>query len=105
MSSKKIKNKTNISKSFYDLSKDPEWQIVRKKLLNKWMCKPDWSCLQIRRYIGNMYTCHNNKLKIISGYLSSSGFRPGAIHRPCITKLRNEILDEIKKRKLKGTWE
>lgn len=51
-----------------------------------------------------MYTCHNNKLKITSNYLSSSGFRPGAINYTCVNKLKSEIFNEIKKRKVQKKW-
>jgi len=101
---KKNRNHMSINKSFQDISKDPDWQQLRKHLLNKWMCKPDWCCLQLRRFIGDMYKCNKNKLIIVSGYLSSSGFSPNAIHGVRITKLKNEIFMEIKKRKNKDSW-
>ena len=93
-----------VRQTFLDVTKDHDWQILRKRLMNKWMSKPDWCCLQLRRYIGNMYTSDINKLKIVNMYLSSSGFRPGAINHMCITKLKQDMNIEIKKRKNKGEW-
>ena len=100
----KTKNHMTINKSFQDISKDSDWQFLRKKIMNKWICKPDWCCLQIRRYLGKVEYSDLNKLKIVSGYLSSSGFRPGAINYPCVVNLKQEIYNEVKSRKSKGTW-
>ena len=90
--------------TYSSLSKDTDWSILRKRLMNKWMCKPDWCCLQLRRFMGNMYQSDNTKLKIVSAYLYSSGFRPGAINYPCVVRLKSEVFNEVKKRKNKGNW-
>jgi hypothetical protein len=87
------------------LMKDPDWQFLRKKLLNKWMCRPDWCCMELRKYMGRyLNTSPNIKLKIVSTYLSSSGFRVGAINHPRITQLKTELYLEIKKRKNNNKW-
>lgn len=96
--------KGSHKKSLTDLNKDPEWQFLRKKLLNMWMCKPDWCCLKIRKFLNSVSGAQNNKLKIVSSYLSSSGFRSGAINYPCVVKLKSEVFAEIKNRKSKGNW-
>lgn len=72
--------------------------------MSKWICKPDWCCLQIRRFLGSVGGSNNTKLKLISGYLCLSGFRPGAINYPCVVNLKSEVFNEIKLRKNKGTW-
>jgi len=94
--------KEQHNKFLVDLIKDPEWQQLRKQMLNMWICKPDWCCFKIRRFLGGSWT--NNKLKIIASYLSSSGFKFGAINYPCLVKLKTEIFNEIKNRKSKGNW-
>lgn len=98
------KSHMSINTSMQDINKDQDWQLLRKQLLNLWMCKPDWCCMQLRKYLGWINKTSNNKLKIVSGYLSSSGFSAGAINGQCITKLKNEIFAEIKDRKGKGSW-
>jgi hypothetical protein len=100
----KTKNHMTINKSLQDISKNSTWQDLRKQLMNKWICMPDWCCLQIRRFMGNLSYCDINKLKIVSGYLSSSGFRPGAINYPPVIRLKQEVFNEIKNRKTKGNW-
>ncbi len=94
--------KGSHNKSLSDLVKDPEWIILRKQMLNLWMCKPDWCCLQLRKYLGRTWS--DNRLKIIGSYLSSSGFKTGAINYPCVIKLKAEVFNEIKKRKSKDNW-
>ena len=91
-----------IKKQLFD--KDSDWAFLRKKLMNKWICKPDWCCLKLRRYLGNLIYSDLNKLKIVTSYLSSSGFRPGAINYPCVVRLKQEVFNEVKNRKNKGKW-
>lgn len=100
----KNKNHMTIKKSFQDMTKNPDWQILRKKIMNKWICKPDWCCLKIRRYLGKLEYTDLNKLKIVTGYLSSSGFKPGAINYPCVVRLKQEVFNEVKNRKNKNKW-
>ena len=92
----------SINKSLYD--KDTDWAFLRKKLMNKWICKPDWCCLKLRRYLGKLLYSDLTKLKIVTTYLSSSGFRPGAINYPCVVRLKQEVFNEVKNRKNKGNW-
>lgn len=91
-------------KNIAQLTRDAEWQKVRKQLLNRWMSMPDWCCLKLRKYLGPINSTPNNKIKIVMNYLTGTGFRTGRINHPCITKLRSELSMEIKKRKAKGTW-
>ena len=98
----KYKNRMTINKSLYD--KDTDWSFLRKKLMNKWICKPDWCCLKLRRYLGRLEYSDLTKLKIVTTYLSSSGFRPGAINYPPVVRLKQEVFNEVKNRKNKGTW-
>jgi len=93
-----------VKQRLHDINKDLDWQLLRKTLMNKWICKPDWCCLKLRRYLGKLEYTALNKLKIVNGYLSSSGFRPGAINYPCVVNFKQEVFNEVKSRKTKGTW-
>ena len=98
----KYKNRMSINKALYD--KDKDWPFLRKKIMNKWICKPDWCCLQLRRFLGRLLYSDLTKLKIVSTYLSSSGFRPGAINYQCVVNLKQDVFNEVKNRKNKGKW-
>jgi len=87
-----------------EIVKDPQWQEVRKSLLNSWMSRPDWCCLQLRKYLGSISKASVTKLRIVFNYVTGTGFRIGAISHQCITKLKAEISMEIKKRKAKDQW-
>jgi hypothetical protein len=104
LSNHKTKPKIQYSNSYSKLSKETDWTVIRKKIMNKWICRPDWCCLQIRKFLGPINDVNNTKLKLINGYFSLSGFRAGAINYQCIIKLKSEIFLEIKMRKNKGLW-
>lgn len=93
-----------LSRQKNNFSKDSDWYDIRKSMLNKWMCKPDWCCLQIRRFLGYTKSASNIRLKLVSEYLSCSGFRTGAINYQCVIKLKSDIFNEIKNRKTKNNW-
>ena len=86
------------------LVKDPAWQAVRKSLLGKWMKEPEWCCSQLRKYLGNISTTSNDKIRVVQNYLTGTGFRTGKIKHPCISNLRAQLSMERKKRKAKGDW-
>lgn len=91
-----------------NIYEDPKWQNLRKSLLGKWKEQPEWCCHKLREYIGNLKTCHINKLRRTLNYLIGTGFRTGKIKHECITKLRKEISDELRRRKeqriLEAIW-
>lgn len=85
-----------------EFTKDPQWQSLRKSLLGQWTLRPDWCILQLKKYIGNIHTSDERRLKQTLNYLTGSGFRTGRISSkeyPEISKLRAEISAELKKRK------
>ena len=88
-----------------ELVKDASWQKTRISLLGKWKEQPNWCVSQLRKYLGNIHTCDDDKLRIIMNYLTGTSFRVGAIssrNNPSIPKLRAEISAELKKRKYKS---
>jgi len=87
-----------------EIVKDPEWQQVRKSLLNQWKKRPEWCCQQLNKYLGTISKASNDKIRIVQNYLVSSGFRTGKIKHPCITKLRTQLAMERKKRISKNEW-
>jgi hypothetical protein len=88
-----------------DLVKDLTWQKVRESLLGKWAEHPEECCKVLRRFMGDIHSTSNEKLRILMNYLTGTGFRTGRISHPCITKLRSEISVEIRRRKMTGKWE
>ncbi|HQC61357.1 MAG TPA: hypothetical protein PLA60_03260 [Candidatus Pacearchaeota archaeon] len=79
--------------------KEEEWQKVRRSLIGNWKKRPEWCCRQLRNYLGPIKTAPYEKLIIVLNYLTGTGFRTGNIQHPCITKLKLEIVVEIKSRK------
>jgi len=95
MSDEKPKNK---------LVGTPEWENTRKSLLGKWKDTPEWCCLQLRKFLGNVSSTSNDKIKVVMNYLTGTGFRTGRIKHKCITTLRTQMSSEIKRRKAKKEW-
>lgn len=90
------------NRSISEIVKDPSWQKTRKSLIGQWKTRPDWCVSQLRKYIGNIKTADEDKLRIVMNYLVSSAFRTGAISsrdNPSISKLRAEISAELKRRR------
>ena len=78
-------------KPIRELVQNNEWQKVRKSLLGQWKKKPDWCCLQLRKYLGSISDTSDDKLRIIMNYLTGTGFRIGVINPSCAIKLRDDI--------------
>jgi hypothetical protein len=76
-----------------------EYCGTTNRSLSNWKEKPEWCCQQLRIYLGPLSTTSYDKLRIVSNYLTGTGFRLGKIKPPCVIKLRGEISAEIKKRK------
>ncbi|HUU88365.1 MAG TPA: hypothetical protein VMX17_11530 [Candidatus Glassbacteria bacterium] len=95
MSDEKPKNK---------LVTNPQWQALRKSLLGQWSSRPEWCCMQLRRYLGDISTTSKDKINVVQNYLTGTGFRTGRIKHPCITKLRMQLSMERKKRIAKKEW-
>jgi len=91
--------KTMNKKPISEIVKDPEWQKVRKDLLNKWKNNPEYCCKKLEEYLENPEESDIDKLRILKNYLYSSGFRIGIIKHKCIDRLRAIVLTELKKRK------
>jgi len=90
-----------MRKKIKDLVKDPEWQKVRKSLLNKWNSDAENNCKILRHYLGAMNSTTDDKLRIVMNYLVGTGFRTGRNKNDCISDLRSEISIELRKRKFK----
>jgi len=86
------------------LVKDEHWQRVRKTLLGQWKIRPDWCCMQLQRFLGPISSTPDRKIIIVMNYLVGSGFRTGRIKHPCISRLRQVLSNERKKRKSNGKW-
>jgi hypothetical protein len=86
------------------LVRSEDWQAVRKSLLGQWKEKPDWCCSQLRKYLGNVSSTSNDKIKVVMNYLTGTGFRTGRIKHACISSLRAQMSSEIKRRKAKKEW-
>jgi len=82
-----------------EITKDPNWQKVRKSLLGKWKENPTWCCNQLKQYLGNIRTTDEKKLRIVMNYLTGFGFRMGKIKNQCIQNIRDSISNEKKRRK------
>lgn len=82
-----------------ELTKDPDWIKIRKQLLGKWNEDPEGCVRKLRKYLGNIETTDEKKLRIVMNYLTGSGFRTGKISHPFISELRGQISAELKRRK------
>lgn len=88
-----------MKENIQELVKDPEWQRVRQSLLGQWKTDPEWCCLQLKHYLGNIKTTSDDKLRIVGNYLTGTGFRTGAINAPCSKILRYNVFLEIRRRR------
>jgi len=86
------------------LVRSDAWQAVRKSLLGQWKERPDWCCSQLRKYLGNVSSTSNDKIKVVMNYLTGTGFRTGRIKHACISALRAQMSSEIAKRKAQKQW-
>ena len=86
------------------LVRSDAWQAVRKSLLGQWKERPEWCCSQLRKYLGNVSSTSNDKIKVVMNYLTGTGFRTGRIKHACISGLRAQMSSEIAKRKAQKQW-
>ena len=86
------------------LVKSPQWQSVRQGLLGQWSKRPEWCCTQLRKYLGNISSTPNDKIRVVMNYLTGTGFRTGRIKHTCIQKLRTQMSSEIRRRKAQKQW-
>jgi len=91
-------------KSISEITRDPRWQRVRLSLIGQWTSKPDWCCKQLRGYLVSVLGASNDELRIVMNYIVGTAFRIGKIKHKCIQDLRDEISNEIKKRKKDKVW-
>lgn len=82
----------------------PEWQEIRVSLLGKWKTDPKGNLEKLRKFLGNISTTSNRKLRIVHNYVTGSGFRLGIIKSPEIEKFQNEVRAEVAKRRENKTW-
>lgn len=80
------------------IASNPEWQIVRKRLVGTWLKQPEWACEQVKDYLGKLTETTKDKLRIVRNYLNAGGFRSKKIQHSCIQKLKSQISMELKKR-------
>jgi len=76
-----------------------EWQKLRKSFLGTWKESPVENVKKLRKFLGGVKTADDRRLRIVQNYLTGTGFRLKTITHPEITKLRNEVIDEIRRRK------
>lgn len=95
----KMKQYSFLQESMKDLVNDPEWQELRQSLIGTWKTNQVSNCKRLRSYLGNIRNCEERKLRIVMNYLTGSGFRMGIIKHDCIQNLRNDISNELKRRK------
>ena len=89
-------------KTMKELVDRKDWQDLRKSLVGTWNKTPEENVKKLRKFLGDIEKCENEKLLIVFNYLTGSGFRTGKINHPDIDKLRKDIMIEIKIRKGQG---
>ncbi len=52
-------------KPISEIVKDPEWQRIRQKLLNKWKTNPVECCKILEKYLGDVHKADIDKLRIL----------------------------------------
>jgi len=76
-----------------------DWQALRKSLVGKWKQNPAACVSKLRGWLGSLNSASDDKLRIVMNYLTGSGFRSGKIKHPSISNLRDQISNEMKRRK------
>ena len=77
-----------------------DWQELRRSFLGTWNTHATQNVTKLRSWLGNLKTCPEEKLRIVMNYLTGTGFRTGKIKHPAIQKLRDDISQELKRRKI-----
>jgi hypothetical protein len=77
----------------------PEWQELRKSFIGTWKKTPEENVAKLHSFLGSISETDDRKLRIVHNYLTGSGFRSGNISHPSITKLLNQVREEVKRRK------
>lgn len=81
------------------LAKNPDWNVLRKRLTGTWIKQPEWGCGQLKEYLGNkISTASLEKLQIVNDYFQNRWFRDERVKHSCIQTLKSQILMELKKR-------
>lgn len=97
--------KVNGGRTIQDLVNRDDWQKIRKSLLGKWKVDPN-SCLRIiKQWVGSLSNAENDKLYIVLNYLTGTGFRSRTINFRPADAYREEVKEEIKRRKHKSNPE
>jgi hypothetical protein len=90
-------------KTMKELVSRSDWQELRKSFIGTWKKTPKENVKKLRIFLGDIESTESEKLLIVFNYLTGSVFRIGIIKHPDIEILKNEIKEEIKKRKESGT--
>jgi len=89
-------------KTMQDIVDNPEWQKLRESFLETWKTNAPQNIQKLRRFLGNTSSTTNEKLLIVYNYLTGSVFRIGVVKHDSIDELKEEVREEIKKRKEAG---
>lgn len=91
--------KTSDGRTIQELVKRDDWQKIRKSLIGQWNKEPEECLKKIKQWMGNVRMTNMDKLYIVLNYLTGTGFRTKAINYEPVTALKEEIKEEIKRRK------
>jgi len=86
-------------KSVKEIVKRKDWQSLREKLKGTWTKTPTSNVSKLRKWLGPIRNTSDDKLRIVMNYLTGTGFRTGKIKHESISKLREQISKELKRRK------
>jgi len=84
-----------------EIVKMKSWQKLREVLKGTWAENKEANVRKLRRWLGPVTKTTTKKLLIIRNYLTGSGFRWGNIQHSSISKFREQVVKELKKRQKK----
>jgi len=76
-----------------------DWQDLRLSLIGTWASQSDENVKKLRKFLGPIQTTELDKLIIVYNYLTGTAFRTGRIKSANIDRLREEVKQELLRRR------
>jgi len=82
-----------------DIVNRKDWQDLRQSFIGTWANHSDDNVKKLRKFLGPIQTTELDKLIIVYNYLTGTAFRIGRIKSANIDRLREEIKNELLRRR------
>ena len=93
-----------VKQNIKDIVSLPEWQVIRANLVGKWKKQPDFCLNELKRFMTDINTLSNRRLRILQNYVTGSAFRIGIIQFKELDEFINVVKSEVQRRKENNLW-